>query len=69
MFCFACQFLCFLFKKMMDRQVVKQASAMFRIEELDFEGPAFTSQGGIFLSKLLLFFQACMLAKYIFFPL
>ncbi|XP_002165109.1 zinc finger protein ZPR1 isoform X1 [Hydra vulgaris] len=34
-------------KKMMNRQVVKQASAMFRIEELDFEGPAFTSQGAL----------------------
>lgn len=31
--------------KDLSRQVVKQASAMFRIEELDFEAPPFTSKG------------------------
>lgn len=33
--------------KMMNRQIVKQGSAMFRIEELDFEAPAFTSKGSM----------------------
>ena len=31
----------------MNRHIVKQASSMFRIEELDFEATAFTSKGGI----------------------
>jgi len=31
--------------KMMNRQIIRQASAMFRVEELDFEAPAFTSKG------------------------
>jgi len=33
--------------KMMNRQIVKQGSAMFRVEELDFEAPAFTSKGSL----------------------
>merc|ERR1712212_834939 len=33
--------------KMMNRQIVKQGSAMVRIEELDFEAPAFTSKGSL----------------------
>lgn len=33
--------------KMMNRQIVKQGSAMTRIEELDFEAPPFTSKGSL----------------------
>ena len=33
--------------KMLNRQIVKQGSAMFRIEELDFEAPPFTSKGSL----------------------
>jgi len=33
--------------KMMNRQIVKQGTAMVRIEELDFEAPAFTSKGSL----------------------
>lgn len=33
--------------KMMNRQIVKQGSAMIRVEELDFEAPPFTSKGSL----------------------
>jgi len=33
--------------KMMNRQIVKQGSASVRIEEMDFEAPAFTSKGSL----------------------
>jgi len=44
--------------KMMSRQIVRQFSSMFRIEELEFESPAFTSKGsltnieGLFLTAI-----------------
>ena len=30
----------------MNRQIVKQDSASYKIEEINFEAPAFTSKGG-----------------------
>ena len=47
---------------MINRQMVKQHSASYKIEEINFEAPAFTSKGG---TSLLIFLYIYSMSKYL----
>ena len=46
---------------MINRQIVKQHSASYKIKEINFEAPAFTSKGG---TSLLIFLHIYSTSKY-----